>query len=86
MGNLGPNRMHLLYGTTPIPPLCAGQQRDMHLGPLEIKLLTVVGQALPLHPVPSETPGSKGSSSAPEMLQAPEDWPLTARIIHKRFK
>ncbi|XP_035637574.1 coiled-coil domain-containing protein 83 isoform X1 [Oncorhynchus keta] len=62
------------------------QQRDMHLGPLEIKLLTVVGQALPLHPVPSETPGSKGSSSAPEMLQAPEDWPLTARIIHKRFK
>uniref|UniRef100_A0A8C8JVJ7 Uncharacterized protein n=1 Tax=Oncorhynchus tshawytscha TaxID=74940 RepID=A0A8C8JVJ7_ONCTS len=62
------------------------QQGDMHLGPLEMKLLTVVGQALPLHPVPSETPGSKGSSSAPEMLQAPEDWPLTARIIHKRFK
>ncbi|XP_045549383.1 coiled-coil domain-containing protein 83 isoform X5 [Salmo salar] len=56
------------------------QQGDMHLGPLEMKLLTVVGQALPLHPVPSETPGSEGSSSAPE------DWPLTARIIHKRFK
>ncbi|XP_038844941.1 coiled-coil domain-containing protein 83 [Salvelinus namaycush] len=62
------------------------QQGDMHLGPLEMKLLTVVGQALPLHPVPSETPGFEGSSSAPGMLQAPEDWPLTARIIHKRFK
>lgn len=79
MGNLGPNRMRRLYETTPFP-LCAGQQGDMHLGPLEMKLLTVVGQALPLHPVPSETPGSEGSSSAPE------DWPLTARIIHKRFK
>ncbi|XP_029546449.1 coiled-coil domain-containing protein 83 isoform X3 [Salmo trutta] len=61
-------------------------QGDMHLGPLEMKLLTVVGQALPLHPVPSETPGSEGSSSAPGMIQAPEDWPLTSRIIHKRFK
>ncbi|KAK6322037.1 hypothetical protein J4Q44_G00068290 [Coregonus suidteri] len=71
----------LLYGSQTYM-----QQGDMHLGPLEQKLLTVVGQALPLHPVQSETPGSEGSSSAPGMLQAPEDWPLTARIIHKRFK
>lgn len=64
------------------------QGEPMHLGPLEQKLLSVVGQAVPLHPLPAEESSSPGShgSSAPGLPQAPEDWPLTARIIHNRFK
>ncbi|XP_012989873.2 coiled-coil domain-containing protein 83 isoform X3 [Esox lucius] len=62
------------------------QHGDMHLGLLEQKLLCVVGQSLPLHPAPSETPSSEGAPSTPEVVQAPEDWPVTAKLIHKTFK
>ncbi|XP_046899350.1 coiled-coil domain-containing protein 83 [Hypomesus transpacificus] len=61
------------------------QEEARHLGPLELKLLSVVGQAMPLHPLPSEEPSSSGSY-APGLPLAPEEWPLTAKIIHNRFK
>uniref|UniRef100_A0A3P8Z074 Coiled-coil domain containing 83 n=1 Tax=Esox lucius TaxID=8010 RepID=A0A3P8Z074_ESOLU len=50
---------HLPFFHSSLP--CAVQHGDMHLGLLEQKLLCVVGQSLPLHPV----------------VQAPEDWPVT---------
>ncbi|XP_023690718.2 coiled-coil domain-containing protein 83 isoform X1 [Paramormyrops kingsleyae] len=55
------------------------QQHPTHRGPLELKLLTVVGQAAPLHPLPL-------MQGSPGMQQDPEDWPLTTRTIQGRFK
>ncbi|XP_062309534.1 coiled-coil domain-containing protein 83 isoform X1 [Osmerus eperlanus] len=61
------------------------QEEARHLGPLELKLLSVVGQAMPLHALPSEEPSSSGSY-APGLPLAAEEWPLTAKIIRNRFK
>ncbi|XP_048873498.1 coiled-coil domain-containing protein 83 isoform X2 [Brienomyrus brachyistius] len=55
------------------------QQHPTHLGPLELKLLTVVGLAAPLHPLPL-------MQGSPGVQQDSEDWALTARTIQGRFK
>ncbi|KAM3868717.1 coiled-coil domain-containing protein 83 [Diretmus argenteus] len=53
---------------------------ELHLEALELKLLRVVGQAVPLHPRPSEDDDG-WDSRAPE-----ERGPLTTRIINDKFQ
>ncbi|XP_076131055.1 coiled-coil domain-containing protein 83 [Alosa pseudoharengus] len=60
-------------------PLLYGSQihlkETMHLGSLEQKLLSVVGQAMPLHTASPDTHCSDGN-----------DWPVTVHIIRNRFQ
>ncbi|KAI4902395.1 hypothetical protein NFI96_027505 [Prochilodus magdalenae] len=62
--------------------LLYGSQDDLreplHLGPLEQKLLSVVGQAATLHPLPSDAEGLA--------IFHTEDWSITTRTIHNKFQ
>ncbi|XP_062392662.1 coiled-coil domain-containing protein 83 isoform X2 [Sardina pilchardus] len=60
------------------PLLYGGQihlKETMHLGSLEQKLLSVVGQTMPLHTASPDTHCSGG-----------DDWPVTVHIIRNRFQ
>ncbi|KAJ7997141.1 hypothetical protein DPEC_G00225880 [Dallia pectoralis] len=85
-----PRNIFLTHAACLRPSDCTLQEtithRDMHLGLLQQKLLCVVGESLLLHPAPSDTPGSEGYTWTPGTVQTPEDWPVTAKLIHKTFK
>ncbi|KAL7847269.1 hypothetical protein SRHO_G00222490 [Serrasalmus rhombeus] len=77
----------------PSPPhdlamLLYGNQNNLrellHLGPLEKKLLSVVGQAVTLHPLPSDSE-DLAMSTHTGPLHA-QDWALSTRIIRNKFQ
>ncbi|XP_066556186.1 coiled-coil domain-containing protein 83 [Amia ocellicauda] len=56
-------------------------QEPMQLGPLELKLLSVVGQAMPIHQAQS----SPRQDCGPRTGRETEDWPVTSNMIQSRF-
>ncbi|XP_036450350.1 coiled-coil domain-containing protein 83 [Colossoma macropomum] len=68
--------------------LLYGSQNDLrellHLGPLEQKLLSVVGQAVTLYPSPSDSEDlAMSTHTGPSHTQ---DWALTTRTIRSKFQ
>ncbi|XP_056417328.1 coiled-coil domain-containing protein 83 isoform X2 [Hyla sarda] len=58
-----------------------GFKEHVHLGPLERKLLSVMGQTKPIHKQNAEPKLSEQSSGSKQRLQ----WPLTQRMIKSAF-
>ncbi|XP_076851913.1 coiled-coil domain-containing protein 83 [Brachyhypopomus gauderio] len=72
------------YDLAVLPCSSRSDHRELlHLGQLDQKLLTVIGQAMTLHPMPSD-PESCGESTHLDVLEV-QDWALTTRIIHSTF-
>ncbi|KAM9456187.1 coiled-coil domain-containing protein 83 [Clarias gariepinus] len=72
------HRSALLYG-------CQSDLREpLHLGPLEQNLLSVVGQAMPLHPLPSD-PEDSDTLTHQARFQT-QDGTLTTNILRKKFQ
>ncbi|XP_015197021.2 coiled-coil domain-containing protein 83 isoform X1 [Lepisosteus oculatus] len=67
----------LLYGSQ------VNFQESMHLGPLELKLLSVVGQAVPILPAPSSTSQDCNTEASQQQV---DEWPVTPKMIHAKFK
>uniref|UniRef100_W5MDE7 Coiled-coil domain containing 83 n=1 Tax=Lepisosteus oculatus TaxID=7918 RepID=W5MDE7_LEPOC len=67
----------LLYGSQ------VNFQESMQLGPLELKLLSVVGQAVPILPAPSSTSQDCNTEASQQQV---DEWPVTPKMIHAKFK
>ncbi|KAL7847571.1 hypothetical protein AOLI_G00222890 [Acnodon oligacanthus] len=68
----------LLYGSQ------SNLRELLHLGPLEKKLLSVVGRAVTLHPLRSDSEDlAMSTHTGPSRTQ---DWALTTRIIRNKFQ